>query len=155
MGTRYLPVVKSTTLAVSLLITFHATLVIAQTAFRCDNNGQTVYSDRPCPPGHSAKAVTTSQDSAGQRAASQAAAAQMRKDNAELNKRLSEREKLEAKERADARRVAKKTKADAAKSRAAKSSGKAKSAKLKAAKATKAPPKKKAKPTDNTVQSKL
>ena len=150
MGLSFLPVVKTTTLAVSLLITFHATIVIAQTAFRCDNNGQTVYSDSPCPLGHSAKAVTMSQDSAGQRAASQAATAQMRQDNAELNKRLSEREKLEAKERADARKAAKKAKADAAKSKAAKSSGKAKSAKPKA---SKAPSKTKSKPAGNTVLS--
>ena len=55
----------------------------AQTAYRCDNNGQTVYSDKPCPAG---KTVVGTQDSAEQKAASKDANAQMRKDNADLNK---------------------------------------------------------------------
>ena len=75
----------------------------AQTAFRCDNNGQAVYSDKPCPAG---KAVVATQDSAEQKAAAKDANAQMRKDNADLNKRLSDREKLEAQERAAARNAA-------------------------------------------------
>ena len=75
----------------------------AQTAFRCDNNGQTVYSDQPCPAG---KAVVATQETAEQKAAAKEANAQMRKDNADLNKRLSDREKLEAQERAAARKAA-------------------------------------------------
>ena len=75
----------------------------AQTAFRCDNNGQTVYSDKPCPAG---KAVVGTQETPEQKAATQAANAQMRKDSADLNKRLSDREKLDAQERAAARKSA-------------------------------------------------
>ena len=75
----------------------------AQTAYRCDNNGQTVYSDKPCPAG---KAVVGTQETAEQKAATKEANAQMRKDNADLNKRLSEREKMEAQERAAARKAA-------------------------------------------------
>lgn len=82
----------------------------AQTAFRCDNNGQTIYSDKPCPAG---KAVVGTQDSAQQKAVAKEANAQMRKDNAELNKRLSDREKLEAQERAAARKAAAAAKASA------------------------------------------
>ena len=98
----------------------------AQTAFRCDNNGQTVYSDTPCPTG---KAIVGTQDSAEQKAAAKDANAQVRKDNADLNKRLSEREKLEAQERAAARKAALK-KSDA--SAKPKASAKAKSATKKA-----------------------
>lgn len=102
----------------------------AQTAFRCDNNGQTTYSEKPCPAG---KAVVGTQDSAEQKAAAKDANAQMRKDNADISKRLSDREKLEAQERAAARKAALK-KSDAGKK--AKASAKAKSA-AKNAKATK------------------
>lgn len=80
-----------------------AAMASAQTAFRCDNNGQTVYSDAPCPAG---KAVVGTQETPEQKAATKEANAQMRKDNADLNKRLSDREKLEAQERAAARKTA-------------------------------------------------
>lgn len=150
MGRTFSPLVETATLTVAMLVTLHASTTYAQTAFRCDSNGQTIYSDKPCPPDHRAKAVTTSQDSAEQRAASQAANAQMRKDDADLNKRLTEREKLEAKERADARKAARKAKSDAAKSKTAKGSGKAKGAKPKT---LKAPLKKKTKPANNSVLS--
>ena len=102
----------------------------AQTAFRCDNNGQTVYSDTPCPAG---KSVVGTQDSASQKAAAKDANAQMRKDNADLNKRLSDREKLAAQERAAARKAAAKPVPVATKA-----NGKAKAAKAKAAKKLKA-----------------
>ncbi len=87
-------------------------IATAQTAFRCDNNGQTVYSDTPCPAG---KAVVGTQETAAQKAAGKEANAQMRKDNADLNKRLSDREKLEAQERAAARKAAGKPVAASAK----------------------------------------
>ena len=124
--------------------------VSAQTAFRCDSNGQTVYSDKPCPPDHVAKAVVPTKETPEQKAASDAANAQMRKDNADLDKRLSEREKLEAKERADARRAAAKARADTPKDRASKSGSKAKGAKLKAPRTA---AKKKAKSTRSAVPS--
>ena len=93
--------------AVALAAVLLSPIASAQTAFRCDVNGTTVYSDKPCPPGSTAKAVTATQDTAEQKAASTSANAQMRSDNTELNKRLSEREKLDAKERADARKASK------------------------------------------------
>ena len=102
----------------------------AQTAFRCDNNGQTTYSEKPCVAG---KAVVGTQDSPEQKAAAKDANAQVRKDNADLSKRLSDREKLEAQERAAARKaVAKKSDA----TEKPKASAKAKST-AKKAKATK------------------
>lgn len=141
-------------LAAALTITLSAALLTvpasAQTAFRCDSNGQTVYSDKPCPPGNTAKAVVSTKETPEQKAASEAANAQMRKDNADLNKRLSEREKLEAKERADARRAAAKARADALKDKASKSGSKAKGAKLKAPRAA---AKKKMKSTRNAIPS--
>ena len=104
---------------------FALTPATAQTAFRCDQNGQTVYSDKPCPAGAAGKAVTPTQD----------ANQQMRKDNTELNKRLSERETREAKERADARKAAAKaTPAKDAGGKAGKAAAKAKGSKLKSAK---------------------
>jgi hypothetical protein len=119
-------------------IAFFAHPAGAQTAFRCDLNGQTVYSDKPCPPGNAAKAVAPTQETAEQKAASDAANARMRQDNAELNKRLTEREKLEAKERADARKAAPKERADAKEKQAkAKRAKKAKAAKAKAPKTVK------------------
>ena len=93
--------------AVALAAVLLSPIASAQTAFRCDVSGTTVYSDKPCPPGSTAKAVTATQDTAEQKAASTSANAQMRNDNAELNKRLTEREKLDAKERADARKASK------------------------------------------------
>lgn len=116
-------------------------VINAQTAFRCDNNGQTVYSDSPCPAG---KAVVTTQDSAAQKAAAKDANAQIRADNAEINKRLADREKLEAQERAAARKAAGKPVAVAAKAE-----GKGKVAKAKAVKKVKA-----AKHPRNTKKSK-
>ncbi len=98
----------------------------AQTAFRCDNNGQTVYSDTPCPAG---KTVVTTQDSAAQKAASKDANAQMREDAKELNKRLSDRQKLEAQERAAARKAAAKPLAATDKVKANGKAAKAKAAK--------------------------
>jgi Domain of unknown function (DUF4124) len=87
-----------------------APVAAAQTAFRCETNGTVAYSDKPCPPGNATKAVTATQDTAEQKASSKTANAQMRQDNADLNKRLTEREKLEAKERADARKATAKEK---------------------------------------------
>ena len=100
----------------------------AQTAYRCDNNGQTVYSDQPCPAG---KAVVGTQETPEQKAAAKEANAQMRRDNADLNKRLSDREKLEAQERAAARKAAGKSADASAKGKGA--------GKVKAAQASKIP----------------
>ena len=123
----------------------------AQTAFRCDLNGATVYSDKPCPPGNAMKVVTGTQETPEQKAASLAANQQMRKDNAELNKRLTEREKLDAKERADARKAAAKLRAEAAKENAAKARKGSKTTKVKVPKKSAST---KAKATDSSVAAK-
>ena len=137
-------------LTAALTVALFAAPTAAQTAFRCDSNGQTIYSDQPCPPGNTGKAVVPTKETPEQKAASDAANAQMRKDNADLNKRLSEREKLEAKERADARRAAAKARADVPKDKASKSGSKAKGAKLKAPRTA---ARKKAKSTRNAIPS--
>ncbi len=131
-----------------LAATLATTIASSQTAFRCDVNGATVYSDKPCPPGNAMKAVTSTQETPEQKAASLAANQQMRKDNAELSKRLTEREKLEAKERADARKAASKLRAEAAKEKAAKARKGSKSTKNKAPKKSS---KTKAKSSNSTV----
>jgi hypothetical protein len=120
----------------------------AQSAFRCDDAGKVVYSDKPCPQG---RAVAPAQDSPEQRAASKAATDQLRKDQADLNKRLSEREKLEAQERAAANKAAAKRTPDAAKKEKKPSakSTKAKSAKI----AKKSKSRAKLKPVDNRSRS--
>ncbi len=96
MNLRLLPV---STIALLLF----AGSAFAQSAFRCDQDGKTVYSDKPCP---AAKVVAPTHDSAEQKAAAKEANAQMRKDAGDINRRLSEREKLEAQERAAARKAA-------------------------------------------------
>ena len=124
-------------LTVALATVLLTPATFAQTAFRCDVNGTTVYSDKPCPPGSTAKAVTATQDTPEQKAASTSANAQMRSDNTELNKRLTEREKLDAKERADARKAASKLRADGAKEKVEKSRKASKGSKTVKAKAPK------------------
>ncbi len=120
----------------------------AQTAYRCDNNGQTVYSDKPCPAG---KAVVGTQETPEQKAATKAANDQMRKDNADLNKRLSDREKLEAQERAAARKAAGKPTSVSAKGKG-RASGKVKTVKAaKKAKPAKSPRKKNAAKSDTVM----
>ena len=124
-------------LTVALATVLLTPITFAQTAFRCDVSGTTVYSDKPCPPGSTAKAVTATQDTPEQKAASTSANAQMRSDNTELNKRLTEREKLDAKERADARKAAAKLRADGAKEKVEKSRKASKGSKTVKAKAPK------------------
>ena len=123
----------------------------AQTAYRCDNNGQTVYSDKPCPAG---KAVVGTQETPEQKAATKDANAQMRKDSADLNKRLSDREKLDAAERAAARKAAGKPLAASAKGTRA---GKVKAAKtlkgVKKSKPAKTARKKRAANSDTVMAS--
>ncbi len=95
--------------------------VTAQTAVRCDNDGQTVYSDKPCPPGNAAKAVVPTQDTAEQKAAGQAASAQIRKDNEAVDKRLDDRLKRETAGTSTVAVKAKPDKATAAKPKRSKS----------------------------------
>lgn len=128
------------------------TPVAAQTAYRCDQGGQTVYSDKPCPPGDGGKAVAPTQDSAAQKAASKQAGDQMRKDNADINKRLADREKLEAQERAAARKAGGNGAASKPKSgKAAKSTGKVKTSAVKAKNVGSGKAKRKGKPVSGAA----
>jgi Domain of unknown function (DUF4124) len=90
--------------------------VHAQSAYRCEINGKTVYSDTPCA---SAPAVAPTQDSAAQKSQADKANAQLRKDDAAVNKRIDARSNRESKERLAAMKLAaksqKKTKAKKAK----------------------------------------
>lgn len=121
---------------------------LAQSAYRCEDGGKVTYSDKPCPLG---RAVAPTQDTPEQRAAAVAASEQLRKDQADLNKRLSEREKLEAQERAAARKAAASGKDNKSKKSNAK---KAQSAKQKAAAKKAAKPRGKGKAADNRSYSK-
>lgn len=133
--------------AFALVVAFYSVNGLAQNAFRCDQDGKTVYSDKPCPAG---KVVAPAQDSAEQKAASKQANDQMRKDANDLNRRLSEREKLEAQERAAARKAAAAEKAKEAKEKRA-AAARLKANKAKTAK--KAAAAKKSKKNDNKVSS--
>lgn len=82
-------------LTAALTVALLAAPATAQTAFRCDGNGKTVYSDTPCPPGNTAKAIAPTQETPAQKAAAQAASTQARQDNAYIDKRLDERYKRE------------------------------------------------------------
>jgi hypothetical protein len=85
----------TTTLVVVATLSSLSAPLAAQTAVRCDVNGQTVYSDKPCPPGTAAKVIAPIQETPEQRAAAQSANAQIRKDNASVDKRLDDRLKRE------------------------------------------------------------
>ena len=125
-----------------------ASNVFAQNAFRCEQDGKTVYSDKPCP---AAKVVASTQDTPEQKAAAKQANDQMRKDANDLNKRLSDREKLEAQERAAARKANAAAKAKEAKEKKA-ASAKSKAGKAKVSKKKSAD--RKSKKADNKVSSK-
>jgi Domain of unknown function (DUF4124) len=109
-------------LIAALTIAAVACPVTAQTAIRCDINGQTVYGDTPCPPGSSAKAVAPTQLTAEQKAAGQAANEQIRKDTAAVDKRLDDRYKRET-ARANVVQTAAASEKSAAKRKASKRTG--------------------------------
>lgn len=137
-------------LAVSTIcLALYTGTALGQNAFRCDQDGKTVYSDKPCP---AAKVVAPTQDSAEQKAAAKDANAQIRKDTNDLNKRLSEREKLEAQERAAARKANAASAAKEAKPAKARKAGSAKGKSGKA-KAGKKSADKKSKKADNKASS--
>jgi hypothetical protein len=103
----------------------------AQTAFRCEVNGATVYSEKPCADG---KAVAPTQDTDAQRQRAKDAATQMKADNRAVDARIDKRANEEAKARIAERRAvarADRTKAAAQKKKAAKA--KATKAKIKVA----------------------
>jgi hypothetical protein len=69
----------------------------AQVAYRCDRDGKAVYSETPCA---DARAVTTTQEAADQKARSEQAAAKLQRDNAAVDQKISQRADRDAKERA-------------------------------------------------------
>ncbi|MGL5003162.1 MAG: DUF4124 domain-containing protein, partial [Casimicrobium sp.] len=81
---------------------FFAASANAQTAYRCEVNGSTVYSEKPCADG---KAVAPTQESAAQKERSKDAAAQLKADNRAIDQRITSRSKEEAKERAAVRKA--------------------------------------------------
>jgi hypothetical protein len=81
---------------------FTSHLIVAQTAYRCDVNGATVYSEKPCADG---KAVAPTQETDEQKKRSAAAAKQLKTDDKTVNAQISTRAKDEAKERAAARKA--------------------------------------------------
>jgi hypothetical protein len=70
--------------------------VVAQTAYRCDVNGATVYSDKPCADG---KAVAPTQETDAQKKRSADATKQLKADDKAVSSQISARAKDEAKER--------------------------------------------------------
>jgi hypothetical protein len=77
-------------------------VTVAQTAYRCNVNGATVYSEKPCVDG---KAVAPTQVTDEQKKRSAAATKQLDTDNKTVNAQISARAKDEAKERAAARKA--------------------------------------------------
>lgn len=105
----------------------------AQTAFRCELNGATVYSEKPCADG---KTVAPTQDTDAQRQRAKDAAAQMKADNRAVDARIDKRANEEAKARiAERRAVAKADRAEAAAQKKKAAKAKATKAKVKVAKA--------------------
>ncbi len=80
-----------------LLVLSMPCLVFAQTAFRCDEGGKTVYSEKPCAAGVAGQAIVSTQDTEAQRRQTEKANAQMRADNAALNRDIQARNQSAAK----------------------------------------------------------
>ena len=128
---------NSLTMSLVITSTFVMSIAHAQTAFRCEEGGKAVYSDKPCVAG---RAVAPTQETDAQRARSEKANAQLRADNAAVNRDIKDREQLDAKERAAnrAKATAEKRSAGKAKKGKTKTSGsKVKASKNKAAKKSK------------------
>jgi FtsZ-interacting cell division protein ZipA len=92
---------KRLSFLLSLVAALACGSAVAQTAYRCDVNGQTVYSEKPCVDG---KAIAPTQDSKAQRARSRDATKQIRDDDKAVSKRIADRSKEEAKERSEIRK---------------------------------------------------
>ncbi len=127
------------------LLAFGAAAASAQTTYRCEVNGNAVYTDKPCADG---KAVAPTQDTREQQQRADALDKQRRADDREVSKRIADRSSAEAKERseirkqqalADKRAAAARAKEEkAAKKRAKKPASKIKVAKTPKSKAGKA-----------------
>jgi hypothetical protein len=80
--------------------------VYAQTAYRCEVNGATVYSEKPCADG---KSVAPTQDSDAQKQRAADAGKQLKADEQAVDRKIAERQRLEASERDSQRKAAKKS----------------------------------------------
>jgi Domain of unknown function (DUF4124) len=121
---------------------------VAQTAYRCDNNGQTVYSDKPCADG---KAVAPTQETDAQKKRSADATKQLKAEDKAVSSQISARAKDDAKEREAVRKAQAAEQKRAAKEKE-KSENKAKKKtkpKTEIKKAPKPKKQKKSKSTDN------
>jgi hypothetical protein len=98
----------------------------AQTAYRCDVNGATVYSEKPCADG---KAVAPTQDSDAQKQRSIDATKQLKADDKAVNQQLNRRDAREAQERAAIRKAAERERRAAEKRERAQKAAEAKKAK--------------------------
>jgi Domain of unknown function (DUF4124) len=98
----------------------------AQNAYRCDVNGATVYSEKPCADG---KAVAPTQDSDAQKQRAADANKQMKADDKALGQRIESREAREGKERAAIRKAAERERRAAEKRERAEKAAQAKKAK--------------------------
>jgi hypothetical protein len=125
---------QKTKTIICVLIAIASTAAFAQTAFRCDEGGKTVYSEKPCA---TAQVVAPTQDTDAQRKQTEKANAQMRADNAAVNRDIQLREQSAAKSRSAAQQktVTKKIKSKKVKTK--KETSKIKVAKTKAAKKSK------------------
>jgi len=147
--------VQSSAIALAAFVMF-ATEAGAQTsvtAFRCDINGATVYSEKPCANG---KAVAPTQDTDAQKARNAEAVKQMKADHQTIDARIDKRASDEAKARAAERAAQAKADRmrDAAEKKATAKQAKPKRATAKPAKAKVAKPKptKAKKSTSTSVQ---
>jgi hypothetical protein len=101
----------------------------AQTAFRCEVNGATVYSEKPCADG---KAVAPTQETDAQRQRAKDAVTQMKADNRAVDARIDKRANEAAKARtAERRAVEKADRTEAAAQKKKKKAAKAKATKAK------------------------
>jgi hypothetical protein len=82
-------------LTAALTAALIATSVTAQSAIRCEVDGKVSYGEA-CSPGSAAKMIAPTQETAEQKAAAKAAADQVRKDNAYVDKRLDDRYKRDS-----------------------------------------------------------
>jgi hypothetical protein len=86
-----------------VLLALLSAQALAQNAYRCEVNGGTVYSDKPCSDG---KLVAPTQDSAEQKQRGKEAMQQVKADNKAVDTRIDRRASAEAKARAAERREA-------------------------------------------------
>lgn len=101
------PTIRSLALSLPLLLPC-SSIVLAQGAatFRCDQGGQTVYRDSPCPAPASVREVVPARESDVQQKRGEQARDKLERDNAAIDQRLDARAERESKERIAAMKAA-------------------------------------------------